>query len=294
MRSLNPFRKPHARRRDPAPSRWGYKLQRLLLTPGFVSFLRIGVPLGLIAVIVGTWFANPENRAALDARVAAAKQAVQNRPEFMVSELIISGTDPALLAEIQRVLPMDLPASSFALDLEEMRTTVAALNAVEDVTVKLGEGGLLNVHVTPRVPVALWRDGATLRLIDASGAFSGVIAARADRLDLPLIAGDGAQAHIAEALALFQAAGPIAPRVRGLVRMGARRWDMVLDRNQRIQLPSQNPRAALDRVVVLSAAHDLLDRDVAVVDMRNADRPTIRMTSEAANALRRVSDLEDN
>ena len=39
----------------------------------------------------------------------------------------------------------------------------------------------------------------------------------------------------------------------------------------------------------LQQANDLLDRDVAVVDMRNADRPTLRMNKEAADALRRVS-----
>jgi cell division protein FtsQ len=140
------------------------------------------------------------------------------------------------------------------------------------------------------VPVALWRDGGTLRLIDADGIFAGVVNARADRLDLPLIAGDGAQDHIAEALSLFRKARPQATRVRGLVRMGERRWDMVMDRGQRILLPEGDPTAALDRVMALQQAQDLLARDVAVVDMRNANRPTIKMTGDATNALRRVNE----
>jgi cell division protein FtsQ len=126
-----------------------------------------------------------------------------------------------------------------------------------------------------------------LRLIDADGVQSGEIMARADRLDLPLIAGDGAEDNIAEALRLFAAAGPLIDRVRGLVRMGERRWDMVLEREQRILLPSENPVAALDRVIALNDAQDMLSRDVAVVDMRNTKRPTLRMNEEAAEALRR-------
>ena len=118
------------------------------------------------------------------------------------------------------------------------------------------------------------------------------MATRAERLDLPLIAGDGAQTHIAEALALFRDAKPIAERVRGLVRMGERRWDLVLDRDQRILLPSESLVAALDRVIVLHQARDMLDRDVAVVDMRNGNRPTLRMNKEAADAFRRVSHTE--
>jgi len=277
------------RRRDPAPSKWGYKLERLMLTPSFMAGVRVGVPIMLVAIIAVTWFSNPANQAMLDERVEAAKIAVQNRPEFMVNSMEITGADAALTAQVEEVLPMILPASSFSLDLEDMRATVASLNAVADARVVLGEGGVLNVAVTPRQAVALWRDGQTLKLIDHEGIFAGVVATRGDRLDLPLIAGIGAQAHIGEALALFRATGPLAPRVRGLVRMGERRWDMVLDRNQRILLPQGDARAALDRVIALSQAHELLERDVAVVDMRNGDRPTIRMTPEAANALRRVS-----
>jgi cell division protein FtsQ len=44
---------------------------------------------------------------------------------------------------------------------------------------------------------------------------------------------------------------------------------------------------ALDRVIALNAAQDMLSRDVAVVDMRNTNRPTLRMNEEAATALRR-------
>jgi cell division protein FtsQ len=261
-----------------------------MLTPGVLPAIRIGTPALLIAVIVAAWFTNPENRAILDAKIAQAKATVQHRPEFMVTKMEISGADPELATLVARVLPVSFPASSFDLDLEDMRSTVAALNAVSEARVRLGEGGVLQVDVTPRVPVAIWRDGQTLKMIDADGRFVGAIAARIDRLDLPLIAGDGAKAYIDEALALFRATGPLAPRVRGLVRMGERRWDMVLDRDQRILLPENDARDALDRVIALSEAHDLLNRDVTAVDMRNGNRATVRMNSEAAAAMRRVSD----
>ena len=66
----------------------------------------------------------------------------------------------------------------------------------------------------------------------------------------------------------------------------------MLDRDQRILLPAENPVAALDRVIVLHQARDMLDRDVAVVDMRNGHRPTLRMNKEAAGAYRRVGQIE--
>ncbi|MEJ6398438.1 cell division protein FtsQ/DivIB [Yoonia sp. 208BN28-4] len=276
--------------RDPAPSKWGYRYQRLMLTPGFRGAVRIGVPLALIAIIGTTWLSRDSNREMVTAKIADIKASLQQRPEFMITEMKVTGGDLQIATDVATVLPLEFPLSSFDLDMEAVRNTVEDLYAVESARVRVGEGGALDINVTPRVPVAIWRDGETLRLIDADGVFSGIIDTRAVRRDLPLIAGDGAEQHINEALVLFTTARPVGDRVRGLVRMGERRWDMVMDRGQRILLPENAPIAALDRVIALQQAQDLLARDVATIDMRNANRPTIKMTDAAANALRRVSD----
>jgi len=274
---------------DPAPSRLGYRYQRMMLTPGFRGMVRIGVPILLIMVIFGSWYSKPENRAAFAARVEQSKQSFQQRPQFIVQTMSVVGGDLTAMTEVAALLPSEFPVSSFDLDLEKIRTDIEALDPINSASVRLGQGGTLDVTLDPRVAVALWRDGSTLRLIDAESVISGQIAARADRLDLPLIAGAGAEENIDEALRLFAAAGPLISRVRGLVRMGERRWDMVLDRDQRILLPGDDPVSALDRVIALNDAQDMLNRDVIVVDMRNTGRPTLRMNEEAADTLRRAN-----
>jgi len=275
--------------RDPAPSRLGYRYQRMMLTPGFRVMVRIGVPILLILVIAGSWYAKPANRTAFAAWMDETKQSFQQRPQFMVQTMNVTGGDMTAMTEVAALLPSEFPVSSFDLDLEKIRADIEALDPIKSASVRMGQGGALEVTLNPRVPVALWRDGPTLRLIDAGSIVSGQIVARADRLDLPLIAGNGAEENIDEALRLFAAAGPLIERVRGLVRMGERRWDMVLDRDQRILLPSDDPVSALDRVIALNEAQDMLNRDVAVVDMRNSDRPTLRMNEEAAETLRRAN-----
>jgi cell division protein FtsQ len=249
--------------------------------------MRIGVPISLIAIIAGTWFGDPERRAQFDALVTETKQTFQERPQFMVQSMNVTGAGAAAMADVSTLLPKNFPVSSFDLDLPAMRARIEALDQIKSASVRVGQAGALEVRLTPRVPVALWRDGQKLRLIDADGVQSGQIFARADRLDLPLIAGDGAEDNIAEALAIFATSGPLLERTRGLVRMGERRWDIVLDRDQRILLPATGAVAALERVIALDGAQDMLARDVAVVDMRNANRPTLRMNEEAAAALRR-------
>ncbi|SFS14412.1 cell division protein FtsQ/DivIB [Yoonia litorea] len=294
MRPLIRRDTPSAPSRDPAPSRFGYRLQRLMLTPGFRGTVRIGVPLLLIGAIAGSWYSKPENRIFLSQTIAEAQRDFQERPQFMVRGSRIEGGGAEVTEIVSAFLPDAYPLSSFDMDLDAIRVEIEALDPIKSASVRVGQNGLLEVDLTPRVPVAVWRDGQDLRLIDAAGVVSGQISARSERSDLPLIAGEGAEAEIAEALQLFATAGPLLQRVRGLVRMGERRWDLVLDGNLRILLPDRGAQRALDRVLALDAARDMLSRDIAVVDMRNPARLTLRLNEEAAIALRRISSGNEN
>jgi len=288
MRPLKAER-PAQPKRDPAPSRWGYRYQRLMLTPGFRRLLRVGVPVLVIGGLVAGWGAREANRQMVADAYADMKTQIQQRDEFMVKLMTVDGADDTLSSDIRTVLPVEFPVSSFDLPLEEMRQTVAALPAVADATLRVRPGGILQVNVTQRVPVAVFRAPDGLKLIDGEGVLIQNIIARADRPDLPLITGDGARDHLAEGLEIYAVAGPLAPRMRGVVRMGERRWDVILESGQRILLPTQNPVPAFERVVALNQAQDLLERDVAVVDMRHPARPTIRMHEAAVTNLRHTS-----
>lgn len=270
-------------RADPAPSRWSWRMQRLMLTPAFRFGLRVGVPFGL-TLLAGTIYLSDEaRRGAIWQAVADARSSIEERPEFMVKLMAIDGATGALAADIRTAVPIDFPQSSFDLDLSVIRKDIAALNGIKNATVRIRPGGILQVDVERRVPVAVWRHPDGLALIDNTGAHVTKIAARADFPDLPLIAGEGAARHVLEALRLTRTAEALGNRLRGVVRMGDRRWDIVLDREQRILLPEKGAMQALERVIALERAPkvEILSRDVSRVDMRLAKRPTVQMSKEA-------------
>jgi cell division protein FtsQ len=284
MRSLIRRKAPASVKADPAPSRWAWRMQRLMLTPGFRLMLRAGVPFCLTLLAGTIYLADDARRSAITEAVADARRAVEERPEFMVKLMAIDGADGPLAAEIRTAVPIEFPLSSFDLDLGQVRSTITSLSSVKNANVRIKPGGVLQVIVKPRVPVAIWRTAEGLTLVDDGGAPVGQIANRALRPDLPLIAGEGAARHVPEALELIKTTKPIAGRLRGLVRMGARRWDVVLDRDQRIMLPEYDAIPALERVIALEGAQEVLSRDVSRVDMRLAQRPTVRLTQEATEA----------
>lgn len=278
-------------RRDPAPSRIVYRLHRLWLTPLFRAVLRIGLPAFAMVFTVGVFLGDEARRAAITDTFNDMRRQIQERPEFMVTRLTVKGASEPLAETIRTGLDVKLPVNSFALDLDAMRRAVETLDPVARAEVRLRTSGMLEVWVTERIPVALWRSADGLLLIDAGGVRAGRAEARADYPDLPLIAGEGAAEHVAEALTLVAAAEPLVSRVRGLVRIGARRWDVVLDRDQRILLPARDALRALERAVAMHLAQDLLDRDVSVVDLRLERRPTLRMAPDAMAEWHRVRGL---
>jgi cell division protein FtsQ len=292
MRPLTARRPSPTPRRDPAPSRWGYRFQRWMLTPALRRLILVGLPVLAVGGALAAWYAKDANRQMVADAISEARMEFQSREEFMVRVMAVDGADDALVQDIRTVLPVEFPTSSFDLDLEEMRQTVAALPAVADAALRVRPGGVLQVTVEQRQPVAVFRGADGLRLVDAEGVLIAPIPARADRSDLPLITGDGARGTLAEGLTLYDVAGPIRHRMRAVVRMGERRWDVVLDRGQRILLPTETPIRAFERVIALEQAQDLLGRDVSVIDMRNAARPTIRLNEQAVAELRRVNGEE--
>ncbi len=284
--------KPAAPRRDPAPSRWAYRMNRLWLTPLFRAALRVGLPAFLIIFIAGAYFANPDNREKAGLMVADLRNQIETRPEFMVKLMAIDGASDPLAEDIRKAFPVEFPISSFDLDLAQMQRDIEELAAVEDAAVRIKPGGILELQITERVPAIVWRSPEGVKLLDREGYVVADIPARLSRPDLPLISGEGAADHATEALELLAVSAPIADRIRGLVRMGERRWDVALNRDQRILLPEEGAVAALERVIVLDHAKDMLARDLAVVDIRNASRPTIRLNTTAVEELRRIRDIQ--
>tara|TARA_R110002020_G_scaffold77347_2_gene195222 strand:- start:442 stop:1269 length:828 start_codon:yes stop_codon:yes gene_type:complete len=268
-----------------------YRMQRWWLTPSIRVLLRFGLPLVLIVTGSLAFLADEGRRAAVEQAAGDLRAALAERPEFRVDLMAIDGASADLDRVIRNTLDLALPVSSFDLDLEDIRATVDALPAVETVGVRVRPGGVLQIDVSERIGVVLWRSADGLKLLDDTGMALARVDYRVAHPDLPLMAGQGADLAVGEALALLAAAQPLEKRLRGLVRVGGRRWDVVLDRGQRIQLPETGYVGALERVLALDAARELLDRDVTVVDMRLADRPTLRLAEAAVDELQRIRTL---
>lgn len=281
---------------DPAPSRMKYRLQRMWLTPIYRALIRTGLPIFCLFFVLITYLKDPTVQQNITAYFENARTSIEERPEFMIERMYLQGVTSASDAALRKILAFDLPVSSFKLDLETLKAAIEDVEAVESAVLMVRTDGTLDIGIVERVPVLIWRHETGLMLLDKSGALSGRMTSRLQRADLPLTAGAGVQDNVPEALEIFQKLTSISERVRGLIRVGERRWDVVLNRGQVVQLPEHQPLRALERVLAIHKAQDILSRDITTVDMRNGRKPVLRLSSPAMDglkALRLITNEED-
>lgn len=282
MRPVTPAA-PSRRGPDPSPLRW--RLTRLWRRRWVRRAVTVQLPALALAACAALLASDPKIHAAIWGRWTEAREALTARPEFAIRQIDVEGAEPGVRAEILASLTDAMGASSLRLDAAAVRRRVESLGWVETARVSLEAPATLRVHVIQRQAAAIWRIDGEPVLIDARGAVIEPAFSRADRPDLPLVAGEGAAKAVAEALAILDVAGPLHPRIRGLIRIGQRRWDVALDRDMVLMLPAGAPVTAMLEAVALHHRDALFDRDLAAVDLRIPDRPTLRLTERGLRAL---------
>ena len=271
---------------DPAPSRVAYRIMRLLLIPrlrliftlGFPSLLIFCATLGLF-ININVW----ENISAIKKDL---KLAFVERPEFMIKVASIDGSSDELANEIREILPLDFPVSYFDLDIKYLHKVVNEIPAVASAAIKISVGGVLQINVTEKSPAFIWRKDNVMSVIDETGSFIRIANSRVDYPKLPLVVGEAANLVVSEISSLMQANEYFKDHVRAFIRVGERRWDLILENNVRIMLPQREFLAAFDRLMLMNEAGSLLSGRLSNIDMRLVVRPTVRVDTVSVDPLR--------
>ena len=271
---------------DPAPSRVAYRIMRLLLIPrlrliftlGFPSLLIFCATLGLF-ININVW----ENISAIKKDL---KLAFVERPEFMIKVASIDGSSDELANEIREILPLDFPVSYFDLDIKYLHKVVNEIPAVASAAIKISAGGVLQINVAEKSPAFIWRKGNVMSVIDETGSFIRIANSRVDYPKLPLVVGETADLAVSEISSLMQANEYFKDHVRAFIRVGERRWDLILENNVRIMLPQREFLAAFDRLMLMNEAGQLLSGRLSNIDMRLVVRPTVRVDTVSVDPLK--------
>ena len=254
----------------------GLLLQRLYLNRVFRRILASGLALAFMAIAGALVFQYSDRQGGFAKWLEQPLDWVNTHPRLAISDIVIEGASPRVSREIAIVISRRYGHGTGFGDVHDVRRTLVEIPSIRHVAVSLDSAGILVITIEEKEPVVvLERDGLYLTLdIEASVLASD--SRRSGHSDLPLIAGDGAEGHIEEAMALNGMSPKLARMTRGLVRIGNRRWDMVLDHGRVVNLPEDNPILAVSKLLSLDKSDAILSLDIAVIDLRNPNRVTVR------------------
>ena len=270
---------------DPAPSIISYRLMRLMLIPRLRLILTLGIPSFVIFCGTLVLFLNINVQENIGALKKDLKRALVERPEFMIKIASVDGASDELTHEIREIMPLDFPVSYFDLDIKYLHKVLNDIPAVASAAIKVTVSGVLQIDISERTPAFIWRKDDVISVIDEKGEFIRLATSRLDYPELPLVIGEAANLSIADISSLMEDNQYFLDQVRAFVRVGERRWDLVLDNNLRIMLPQTEFLAAFDRLMLMNHTGSLFSNQLSTIDMRLVERPTVRVGAASVDWL---------
>lgn len=202
-----------------------------------------------------------------------------------VQDILVEGRQRADRDLVMAAIGIERGASLLRFDAAAARQRLEQAPWVDTAIVERRLPDVIYVKLIEHKPLALWQTEGKFALIDPKGAVI-LPEATSQFAKLPIVIGPEAPKH-AESLLLLLATEPaLAARVSAAVRLGNRRWNLIMDNGVEIRLPEEEAELAWARVAAADRDRKLLARDVQMIDLRMPDRMIIRTGSPPADRLR--------
>lgn len=199
---------------------------------------------------------------------------------FVVDRIDVVGEGRLREEDVRLALDIAPGAFLFDMDIRAAQTRVESLSWVERAIVRRLWPDRIVVQIIERRPFALWQNDGVVKVVDKDGH---VITDQdvAKFADLPLVVGPNASQDMIGVYAALTDYPVVGRRVDAIVQLPSGRWDLLVDEGAaRIRLPLTDMTGALKRLTHLQHQKQILDREIAVIDLRLADRLTLTPRGE--------------
>lgn len=263
-------KKQHTRKSAAADFSLKKKLQRKRAMRRHIAFALLGVFMLVCGVQLWQWQHNGKLEVVAEMPGILWHNALSGAG-FSLQQVTIKGRKYVAHDSLTKALNLTQGSSIFSIDLSALKQAVEAISEVRKVTIRRVLPSELQLTLYERTPAVIWQKKGQHILMDAEG-----VTLNADTYgnpQLPLVVvGDDAPEQVAPLLALLKSEPSLMRDVRAAVRIGLRRWNLVLKNNVTVMLPEVNPEAAWKRFAYLVKDKALLTHAISIVDLRLQDR----------------------
>jgi cell division protein FtsQ len=231
----------------------------------------------MVALFAGgiTWTVSSGIAARLAEQAKWQAIAFSSKIGFQVKEILVVGRSETSQKALRKAMRLDRGAPILAFDLEEARARVEALPWVRFATVERMLPDTILLTIEERKALAIWQNKGAFALIDDKGTV--ILKSDLERFaDLVVVVGEDAPVKTAELLAMLDTQPELRRLVKAAVWVGGRRWNLRLAGDIDVRLPEGDTAAAWTRLAEYERTHQVLERDVQMLDLRIPDRLIVR------------------
>jgi len=219
----------------------------------------------------------------ISAQVQDLCDSAANALGFGIAEIALAGAHDLTREDVLTSAGITGRSSLLFLDAGAARARLLDNPWIAEATVLKLYPGRLRIAISERQPFALWQLDGQVALIAADGTvLERYVPPR--YLALPLVVGKGAAQAARPFLGLVARFATIAPRIEAAVLVAGRRWNLYLKDGIEVLLPEGAAERALETLSGLAQTKKLLSRDIVAVDLRQADRVSVKLSQAAAAA----------
>jgi len=195
---------------------------------------------------------------------------------FVVKQVDVMGEGRLNEADVRAAIGIYPGEYFFGADLERAQLRTESLPWVDRAVVRRLWPNRIVVQLVETKPYALWQKNGQFSLVSAKGKeITKLEDVRSLPAGLKTLIGADAPKHAPIIEAALATHPDIWARTESLVHLRGARWDLYLRGGVKVKLPDDNIEAALKLLASLQSRTQVLDREVAIIDLRLTDRISI-------------------
>jgi len=212
---------------------------------------------------------------------------------FAIQNVLVDGREYADSDTLKAIINVQKGDPLFSFRPAEAKEMIERLSWVKTAHIERRLPDTIYIRIDERQPMALWQRGRRLSLIDKEGVV--LTDQNLKRFqNLIIVAGEAAPQKTEELLTLLEAEPSIQEKVESAVLISERRWDLSLESGAKVNLPEEELGFALRRLAVMHEQEALLDKKVMTIDVRQADKITVRTMPGAVQEYKASYNSENN
>ncbi len=268
--------------KDPAPSKFFYKLNRLAYKLWFkllLSLLALATLILLARIFIFEKLNLNESFLSIKNNAFSYFKDIS---EYKLGRVEVFGASEQLTSEIEDLVENTLSGKISALSVSNIREKVIKIAKVKNAFVKLTAKGNINVKVIERKGLAVLSEGKSYVLLDIEGVRISSFVDWKLVPNLPLLVGKGVDSQLKGFVSLYyERLHSLISEIEFYEWVGERRWNLHFKSKLVVKLPEKNLGKGLELLSVFREKGFLDNDKISVIDLRHVDRPFIRFKNSS-------------